>query len=177
MIVVNGTAREISLYMNTVWMVQASGGFQPYSGVENPLIVMAQSLLGLDKNRIKNASDPTEGFYIKNVTQCAFTFCVEEYNVNVISGNVIIEKPPPDFGKTENITLSSDGTYSTSCWVPSSQTPKDAKRHYEITSPEGTWIQVTGPQFTYCNQGNVLVKNPFIGSSVDDCFHRKSGWE
>ncbi|KAJ5710998.1 hypothetical protein N7488_005154 [Penicillium malachiteum] len=118
----DGGPGYLYLSMNAVWMVEISEPefVQNYSGVEDPLLVIAQGSLGFDKNRVKNASDPTQGFIVKNATQCAFAFCVEEYNVNVTSGNVIIEKSPPDLGKNENTTLSyGDGTLKMLCWVSS----------------------------------------------------------
>ncbi|KAJ6035732.1 hypothetical protein N7540_000011 [Penicillium herquei] len=174
----NGTVNEFDFYENTVWMVEDSESLLLYSGVKNPLMVLAQSSLGFDKNLLKNTSDLAEGIFIENVTQCAFSFCVKEYSINVTSGNAVIEKSSPDFGKTENITIPyNDGNYSTLCWV-SSQTPKDPAHYYGISSPEDALINVIGPEFTYCyDMKNIVVADPFIGSNVESCWQRESEWE
>ncbi|CAG8237339.1 unnamed protein product [Penicillium salamii] len=75
----NGTTTFLQWSMEAVWEVEPYPVIDnsAYSGVENPLLVLAQSMLGFDSNLITNSSDPTEGVFIKNVTQC---LCHQRYS-------------------------------------------------------------------------------------------------
>lgn len=181
-VIKNGTTNRFYWSMESVWDV----GTYPvldgsaYSGVKNPLLVLAQSKLGFDGNRISNLSDPTEGIFIKNVTQCAFTFCVKEYNIHVTNGKTITEKSPPDFGKMENMTGPGiHGNSSVLCWAPS-QISNDAERHYDILHQK-EWAPKVGPEFTYCEieeSGSFVMSGGLlVGSTNDSCSRIKSGWE
>ena len=74
--IMNETITVLHWSKEAVWEVEKYAVIDDsaYSGVQNPLLVLAQSTLDLDKT-LTNLSDPTEGIFIKNVTQCAFTFC------------------------------------------------------------------------------------------------------
>lgn len=178
----NGTTTGLYWSMEAVWVVETDPVLDgtAYSGVENPLLVLAQSTLDFDNNRITNLSDPTEGIFIKNVTQCAFTFCVKEYNVHVTNGTAITEKSSPDFGKVENITGPGiNGNSSRLCWAPS-QIPNDTERHYGIIYRKGWVPKAMGPEFTYCEfeKGySILSGSLLAGSTLDSCARVNSGWE
>ncbi|KAJ5413806.1 hypothetical protein N7509_000433 [Penicillium cosmopolitanum] len=179
----NGTPDWIEWSMEAVWEVENFPVLDgsAYSGVENPLVVMAQSTLGFDNTRITNLSDPTEGIFIKKVTQCAFNFCVNEYNVHVTNGTAVLKKSSPDFGKTENLTGPEiNGKSSLLCWAPS-QIPNDAERHYDIVYQKDVVPLPVGPEFTYCDlekYGNYVFTGYLLaGSTVNTCSRLKSGWE
>ncbi|CAG8191883.1 unnamed protein product [Penicillium salamii] len=179
----NGTTSWLYWSMEAVWVVEPDPLLDgpAYSGVENPLLVLAQSKLGFDDGRITNLSDPTEAIFIKNVTQCAFSFCVKEYNIHVTNGTTITEKSSPDFGKMENITGPGiNGNSSLLCWAPS-QTPNDTERHYDIIHRKDWAPRAMGPEFTECEFENrassMLTGGLLVGSTFDTCARVKSGWE
>lgn len=179
----NGTIDSFSWSMEAVWEVETDPVLNgsAYSGVEIPLLVLAQSTLGFDKNRITDLSDPTEGIFIKNVTQCAFTFCVKEYNIHVTNGKTIVEKSSPDLGKMQNMTGPGiNGNSSVLCWAPS-QISNDAERHYDIRYPKDRTAMVVGPKFTHCEfekLGSLIINGMLlVGSTYDVCARVKSGWE
>lgn len=178
----NGTTSLLYWSMEAVWMVETDPVLdgRAYSGVENPLLVLAQSTLGFDDNRITNLSDPTEGIFIKNVTQCALTFCVKEYNVHVINGAAVTEKSSPDFGKMENITGPGiNGNSSLLCWAPS-QIPNDTERHYDIVYPKDSVSRAMGPKFTYCEfetHGPLILSGELLVGSTSDARWRVKSWD
>lgn len=178
----NGTTTMLYWSMEAVWVVETDPVLdgRAYSGVGNPLLVLAQSTLGFDNHRITNLSDPTEGIFIKNVTQCAFTFCVKEYNIHVTNGITITEKSSPDFGKMENITGPGiNGNSSLLCWAPS-QIPNDTERHYDIVYPKDSVSRAMGPKFTYCELekgGPSILSGELLVGSTFDARRRVNSWE
>ncbi|CAG8930845.1 unnamed protein product [Penicillium salamii] len=169
--------------MEAVWEVESDPVLDgsTYSGVENPLVVLAQSTLGFDNTSITNISDATEGFFIKKVTQCAFSLCVNKYNLHVTNSTAVLHKSSTDFGKTEKWNGPEiDGKSSLFCWAPS-QTPNNTERHYDVLYWKDYAPKPVGPAFTYCDLED-RGRSPFYGylftgATTNTCHRVKSGWE
>ncbi|KAJ6032736.1 hypothetical protein N7540_003468 [Penicillium herquei] len=148
---------SITVDSDTVWPVLAYDYTaqyittnQTYSNIENPLLTLAHASLGFDSSRITNASNLWEGVIINNVTQCSFSYCLQDYNVSVTNGNATIEKSAPDFGSTSSHL---EGL----CWKPN-QSPDDI---VYTQGPDGYFENAT--DFSFCHQLQI-PSDLFIGS-------------
>ncbi|KAJ5716203.1 hypothetical protein N7493_008114 [Penicillium malachiteum] len=157
---------EILFTTHKVWEVsplhsaESVGWNESFSNIKNPLLVLGQISLGFDSGRIKNASNPTEGVIFKNATQCAFSYCIQEYNVSVTNGKVAIEKSSPDLGKTYEYTSIYNTTET--CWRPS-HSPSDTVLKYTMLGDDALYLNAT--EFVFC--GNRGIESlPFIGSTT-----------
>ena len=154
---------EILFTTHKVWEVKPlfqspSSWNRTFSGIKNPLLVLAQASLGFDSDRITNISKPTEGIVFQSVTQCAFSYCIQDYNVSVTNGKPTIQKSSPDFGETYNYTTTDNETNI--CWRPSG-TPSNTFLNYTHLGDSGLVMNAT--EFTFCGE-RAIETSPLVGS-------------
>ncbi|KAJ5096671.1 hypothetical protein N7456_007392 [Penicillium angulare] len=147
--VVDGAISNTDIETAMIWEVyrlEDDYDNMTYMDINRPQLVLAEASLGLHDNKIKNDS-MVPGIYIEHVTECALSYCIQDYNLSVHGGDTIFQRGSGDFGQvlTLNESLTTPGYL---CWAPTG-TPSTLGIYATTIGNESIGMNTSA--FVFCN--------------------------
>lgn len=166
--VADGTISNTDLQTAMIWEVYNEDDKydnKTYLNINRPQMVLAEASLGLDDDKIANQSNMVPGIYIEHVTECAISYCIQDFDISVHNGYTTLQKGSSDFGQLLSLNNSLTGI-TTLCWAPSG-TPSDVRIYTSTIGNESIGLNTS--DFVFCGF-NSLSSDAFTGTKLDRYF-------